>query len=743
MTPSTARKAISYPREVSLASTAEVISVRFEEQVAANRHRLAVSAGNTTLSYRALNEAANRIAALLLPDPGAEAIGVLIGQRASIVAVMLGVLKAGKIFVPLDPRQPPARLRRILEDCQARVLVTDGQSLNEAHALLQPGLQLINVDALDTSVDGHDTDVDVEGDALACLIYTSGSTGIPKGVMQTHRGLLHRTKVLTDLLRVTRSDRIAMLATSAVSQGVSTTLQALLNGASLHPFDLRESGFADLAAWLIDRRITVLVCSPGAFRHFARTLTTREEFPNLRVIRLGSEPVLPRDVELYRQHFGRGCTLVGTFGSTESGPVATYVMDHDSEIAESVPAGYPVDDSTVRILNETGAVCPAGEPGEIVVHSNFLFPGYWRDPDRTAAAFVPMTHAGGGHFYRTGDIGKMRPDGCLEYIGRKNLQVKIRGFRVELEEIERALCAHPCVLEAVAMVQPDKNGDQKLVAGVVSTMEPPPAADTLRAHLRSMLPEQMVPSTFQFLRALPRNANGKVCRLTLSAPDGSASPVRADNRPPSDIVESCLMRLWEELLDQPPISVTANFFEAGGHSLLAARLSTSIERAFGTHLPLSAFIAATTIEQQARLIRNHQKNAPWPSLVPIRANGSKPPLFCMHLREGDVLSYRDLARHLPSDQPLYGLQSRGLDGMSLINTRMEDMARDYVAEIRKLYPGGPYAICGWSFGGVVAFEVARQLEQEGQEVALLALLDSVVPQLASRPAPLLRREVRR
>jgi thioesterase domain-containing protein len=322
--------------------------------------------------------------------------------------------------------------------------------------------------------------------------------------------------------------------------------------------------------------------------------------------------------------------------------------------------------------------------------------------------------------------------------------VKIRGFRIELEEIERSLCAHPSVLEGAVIAHPDRNGDQNLVVYVVPKGAHALTVDALRAYLRNTLPDQMVPSTFHFLPALPRTANGKVSRSALSAQQESSQSVPSDNRPPADFVEACLIRLWEELLEPRPINVTANFFELGGHSLLAARLSTSIERAFGTKLPLSVFIDATTIEQQARLIRAHRKNAPWPLLVPIRANGSKPPLFCMHLREGDVWSYRDLARHLPPEQPLYGLQSSGLDGAGKINTRIEDMARDYAAEIRKLRPGGPYAICGWSFGGVVAFEVARELERQGQRVALLALFDSFVPGHGRRrPAALLEREIRR
>jgi amino acid adenylation domain-containing protein len=719
---------------VAVGSIAEAISARFEKQVTANRQKVAISAHGGPLSYQALNEAANRIArALLNAVPHTQTVGVLIGQGSCVIAAMLGVLKARKIFVPLDPSQPPARLLQIIDDCQARVLVTDTQNLEGARTWLPADLQLLNVGELDGSVNGDNLELPVESEALACLIYTSGSTGVPKGVMQTHRNLLHKVEALTNLLQVDGHDRIGMLATCSVAQGVSTALQALLNGASLHPFDVKERGVGELAAWLTEQKITVLVCGPSTFRHFTRTLTPRDEFPDIRAIRLGSEQVLAGDVELYQRHFNTHCVLVGTLGSTEAGPIAACVMDHGTEIDDVVPAGYPVSGTTIRILDDDERLSPVGEPGEIIVRSQSVFTGYWRDPDRTAVAFVSVPGADDAEFYRTGDLGKWRPDGSLEFVGRKNLRVKIRGVRIELEEIERALCTHPAVREAVVAVHRNRSEDQRLVAGVVSAPGARLTADDLRAHLRRTLPEQMMPSTFQFVAALPRTANGKICRTALPAPLDTPSLDQLPNRLPSDNVELRLLRIWEELLEHSPISVTANFFELGGHSLLAARLSTSIERTFGAKIPLSAFVDAVTIEQQARLIRQYGKTARWPSLVPIRATGSKPPLFFMHMREGDVLAYRDLARHLPADQPLYGLQSRGLDGMSPINTRIEDMARDYVREIRKLYPNGPYALCGWSFGGVVAFEVARQLEHQGQPVVLLALLDSVIPSRRGTP----------
>ncbi len=721
-------------RASSIKAGAESVSARFEEQVAANPDRLAVSAVDQQLSYRQLNESANRIARrVLAAAPETETVAVLLGQGGSIIAAMLGVLKAGKTFVPLDPRQPSARMLQILGDCEAQVLVTDTGSLPDARALLGPDLKLVDIATVDTSQSSDNLYLSVPGQTLACLIYTSGSTGSPKGVVQTHTGLLNRSKAMADLLGADPEDRFSLVASCSVAQGVSTTLQALLNGASIHPFDLRGLGVGELAAWLVAQGITILTCSPSTFRHFAATISTEDKLPKLRSIRLGSEQILPHDFELYRRHLHRGCVLVGTLGSTEAGPVATYVMNHDSEIGAVVPAGYPLNGTTVKILDDHGGVCPTGEPGEIVVRNDFHCAGYWRDPDRTAALFIDVPHAGTARFCRTGDIGKMSSDGCIEHLGRRNLRVKIRGFRIELAEIERSLCRHSAVLEAAVIVRPHSN-EESLAAFIASRTPQPLSVEELRAHLQISLPQQMIPASFEFVPALPRTAVGKIDRTALA--DLCAARVAAPvEQPPRDAVELCLTHLWEDLLEHHPINVTDDFFAVGGHSLLAARLSAAIERTFGVRLPLATFLTAATVEQQARLLRDKRSTTEWPLLVPINTRGSKPPLFCLHLADGNVLSYRDLARHLPSDQPLYGIQASGLDGTSRIYTRIEDMARVYVAEIRRFYPSGPYALCGWSYGGFIAFEMARQLEQQRQPIALVALFDTHAPRHIRRGRP--------
>jgi thioesterase domain-containing protein/acyl carrier protein len=286
---------------------------------------------------------------------------------------------------------------------------------------------------------------------------------------------------------------------------------------------------------------------------------------------------------------------------------------------------------------------------------------------------------------------------------------------------------HPLVADAAVVEQRGDGGDSRLRAYIVTRTSSSTAADDLRTHLRHSVPDYMVPASFEIVEALPRTASGKVNRPVLEACAEAPEAAATAAAQRLDPTETRLTQIWEDLLGRRPLPAAADFFDSGGDSLLAARLSVAIERAFGVRLPLSTFVAARTVRAQAQVLRTAGRQTEWPSLIPLRSTGSRPPIFFFHLIDGDVLGYRDLARHLPADQPVYGLQSRGLDGISRINTRIEDMAHDYVREIRARFPTGPYALCGWSYGGRVAFEVARQLEQEGQHVALLALLDSRLP----------------
>jgi acyl carrier protein len=392
------------------------------------------------------------------------------------------------------------------------------------------------------------------------------------------------------------------------------------------------------------------------------------------------------------------------------------------------PIGRPIANTRIHLLDRGGHPVPVGVPGDLHVGGVPLARGYLDRRELTASRFLPDPFGDepGARVYLTGDRARWLADGTLEYLGRSDNQVKVRGFRVELGEVEAALVAHPAVRAAAVVVREERPDDKRLVAYVVPENLPGPSATEVRAFLQRTLPEYMLPSAFVTLHALPLSPNGKVDRRALPALDRG----RGDDRtfvPPRDEVEQRLAEIWRRLLAlEGPVGVTDDFFDLGGHSLLAVRLFAEIERAFGTHLPLALLFEGATIESLA--IRLRPQPGPTPlrtAVVPIQhGEPSRPKLFLTPWISGEVLGYRELVAHLGKDQPVYALEAVGLDGRTRPIRSVEEMARYHVSELRKVQPEGPYLLGGYCFGGVVAFEMARQLHDQGQEVSLLALMDA-------------------
>jgi thioesterase domain-containing protein/acyl carrier protein len=371
---------------------------------------------------------------------------------------------------------------------------------------------------------------------------------------------------------------------------------------------------------------------------------------------------------------------------------------------------------------------PVGVVGELCIGGAGVARGYVDKEEITAQRFVPDPFAdkSGARMYRTGDLGKWRKDGQIEFLGRNDFQVKIRGFRIELGEIEARMAEHPEVRETVVVAREEADGTKRLVGYVVANNPTELTSHELRKYLKERLPEYMVPSAFVQLERLPLTPNGKLDRKKLPLPDDLAIHSATRFVAPRTLLERQLAEIWEELLEKHPVGVTENFFDLGGHSIMAVRLIARIERLCGKRIPMAALFQKATVEGLAQILAATDSPA-WSPLVPIQPSGSHPPLFFVHAVGGQVLSYMDLSRHLGQDQPFYGLQSRhGVQGMAY-HTRLEDMAEEYVAAIRAFRPVGPYQLGGWSMGGVVAFEIARQMRKAGQEVSLLALVDSHVP----------------
>lgn len=587
------------------------IPQRFEKIVRLYPDQLAVKTSTHALTYGELNGAANRLAQAILAERGArqEPVALLMEHDAPVVAAILGSLKAGKFYVPLDPALPRARLQYILEDLKASSVVTNHRNLSLAKSLAGTALDVLNNDEL-----GHlprtDPVVDLSPRSLSWVIYTSGSTGKPKGVMQTHRNVLHFMMSYTNGLRISPDDRLTLLYSFSVNGGAHDIFAALLNGAALFPLDLKGEGLAGLGSWLKDERITIYHSVPTVFRHFVDSLTGQEKFPHLRVVRLGGEPVHQREVDMFRKHFPDDCILVNRLGSSETGSLRMYFIDKETRThGNLVPVGYPVPDNEILLLEEDGRPC-AGDEGEIAVKTRYVSPGYWGRPDLTDAVFLPDPAGGEERIYRTGDLGRMLPDGCLLHLGRKEFFVKVRGYRIDIDEIENALRDCAGIKEAVVVARNNNSGDERLIAYYVPTLPPGPDVGELRAFLRASLPEYMIPGAFVTLDSIPLTVTRKIDRKALPDPVTSRPETGTPYAAPTTSTERELAGIWAEVLGVDEIGIHDDFFALGGHSLAAARIISRVIATFQSDLSIKALFDSPTIATMAAVIAgNAQRKA--------------------------------------------------------------------------------------------------------------------------------------
>jgi amino acid adenylation domain-containing protein len=691
----------------------ETLSGRFERMASAHADRTALETAEEKWPYGLLNRRANQIARGIRKAKGGERVALLLNHDATMVASLLGALKAGKTYVPVDPRYPKERTSSVLRDCGAEILLTDRANLPLARAL--SGLDLLVVDELGREESGENVDARTPGNGLAYLLYTSGSTGHPKGVMQTHENVLGFIKSYTNALHIEARDRLSLLSSYGFDASVMDLFGALLNGAALCPIDVRGKG-SDLGGSLRRLGVTVYHSTPTVYRHLVTTDDDACRFPKIRLVVLGGEEALRSDVEHFRKRFSPEALLVNLAGQTESSLNLLYFVDRETSVERaSLPIGYAVAETEVLLLDEAGA--PTELRGEMGIRSARVAPGYWgvKDP----RAFLPDPEGGERRIYRTGDYARFLADGSLEFLGRRDLQVKVRGFRVELGEVETLLAQHPGVAAAAASVFEAVPGDRRLAAHFVARDSPFPSTRALRDYLREKLPEHMVPGAFVRLEALPLTPSGKVDRRALPVPRIGVSEDRVRTAP-RDPIEKALVSIFEHVLGTEGISVEDDFFDLGGHSLVAVRLFAELEKALAVRLPLATIFRAPTVETLARVLREKGRRVPFSSLVSLQPFGQLPPLFAVHGHSGEVLFYRDLARHLGPNQPFFALQAWGLGG-GPAHRSIEAMATHYLEEMRTVQGKGPYSIGGYCMGAFVAFEMAQQLRTRGEEVSLLAL----------------------
>ena len=712
---------------------------RFEQVVAHYPDNIAVRSAGQSLTYRQLDKAANRLAHAIIGLRGtqSEPIAFLLEHGANAIISMLGIMKAGKAYVPVDPFYPPAWMTQILDDTHAELVVTNYQNLPLVMtSLVNPGrVTVLNLDTLEDTLPAEQPAVQIACTEMAYILFTSGSTGAPKGSIHSHHEVLQNTRAQADELHFSPSDRFSLFITLGFEASRFSITGALMNGGRLCLYDIRSLGLGGLAEWIIQEQISILLSTPSTFRHMCNLVPKDLLFSSVHIIMLGGESVTSQDVAHFRSHFQQGCILVNALGMTETGAIAQMKINHLSVLqGHNVPAGYTIGDKVIVLVDEAGQTVQPGEVGEILVKSHYLSPGYWRSPSLTAEKFSVDPEDKTVRIFRTGDLGRLRPDGCLEYQGRKDAQIKIRGFRVDPAEIEAVLHQYPGVKNSAVIARELKHSPDnlQLVAYIESEDTTNLSKKEVRSFLASQLPDYLVPQLIVLLDKLPLTPTGKINRRILPEPETLGQGVEQNYVAPRDSIEVQLVKIWEKVLKTRPIGVQDDYFELGGNSLLAAQLFTQIEKVFGKKLPLATLFQAATIEDQANILRQDNWIPNWSSLVALRTGGSKSPLFCAAPVGGNVLSYHDLMQHLDPEIPIYGLQAIGLDGMQTVHRNVNEIATHYVKEILNLQSDGPFYLSGSSFGGLVAYEMAQQIHDLGKLVALVAMFDAYGPNYPKR-----------
>jgi len=707
-----------YPRE-------QCIHQLFEAQVARTPDAIAVVFENQQLTYQELNVRANRLAQYLrLCGVGPETlVAICIERSLEMVIGLLGILKAGGAYVPLDPSYPKERLAFMLSDTQAPVLLTQARLVG---ALPE---HLATVICLDTDwgkiahESGANPVCTVTAANLAYIIYTSGSTGTPKGVMTPHRGVA-RLLFGVDYVHLNAAQRILQLATLSFDASTFELWGALLHGGRCVLFPEKDLTFEALGIVLRRHAITTLWLTASLFN--AVIDNAPEALSGIEQLLIGGEALSVPHVRRAFQ-FLPNTQIINGYGPTENTTFACCypIPQLPTEMMQSIPIGRPIGNTNVSILDKHLQPVPVGVPGELYIGGDGLARGYLNRPDLTAERFIPDPFGPEpeARLYKTGDLTRYLPDGNIEYLGRLDHQVKIRGFRIELGEIEAVLMTHPMIREALALAREDTPGDTRLVVYVVPAQGEEVNTNILRTYLKERLPAYMVPSAFVLLAAMPITPNGKVDRQALPAPRAMQRERAVSFVPPKSLLQLQLAHIWEELLDVRPVGITDDFFDLGGHSLLAARLATRMMDDFGKRIPLATLFSGATIAHLEAVLLHSAEHGPDSPVVQVQAGKAKQPFFFLHgdLRDSGLYSLK-LARALDPDRPFYVIHPALTKGRPLPHT-LEAIAAAHLDALRAIQPAGPYLLGGFCAGAHVAFEMAQQLQAQGEQADRLVMIE--------------------
>ena len=716
-----------FPRE-------QCIHQIFEQQVEKNPNSIALEFADEKLSYADLNGRANQLAHYLRKlGVGPDTIVALCVERsAEMFIAILGILKAGGAYLPLDPAYPRDRLAFMMEDAGTRVLLTHEHVRSTLPA---QSAQTIFLDRDWKEIARESTGnlaSKTTAENLAYVMYTSGSTGKPKGVAVPHRSVV-RLVQNTNYARFGPDEVFLQFATLSFDASTFEIWGSLLNGAKLVVMPPGLGSLAKVGEAIRRNGVTTLWLTAGLFHQMVET--ELESLRGVRQLIAGGNVLSVPHVEQAAREL-HGCQFINGYGPTENTTfTCCYPVKPQTQFTATVPIGFPISNTQVYILDDELAPVPIGVVGELYTGGTGLALGYLNDPALTAEKFIPhpFSKQPGARLYRTGDLARYRADGRIEFLGRMDHQVKLRGYRIELGEIETAIKEHSAVKNAVVMLRQSDHGDKQLVAYIVANSNHPEfhnkvMASELKALLKKTLPDYMVPAYFVLLEKLPLMESGKIDLRALPPPNGMRPDLEDTHVAPRDDLERRLVFVFEKVLGVQSVGIRDNFFDLGGHSMLAVPLVSEIEKEFGQRIPLVSFFQGANVEFLASLLRQDVRSLSWPTVVEIQKGGQGVPLFCVSNPNVNALGYRTLARYLDPNQPVFGLQSQypeDLDG-EYSQEAVDQMATEYLEALRSVRPTGPYQFIGLCRGAHIAYEMSRRLQQEGEQVALLGILDTWV-----------------
>ncbi len=705
-----------YPRD-------KCIHDLFEAQVEKTPDHTAVMFMDRKLTYRELNEKANQLARELRGNgvSAGSIVGIMVERSCEMIIGLLGILKAGGAYLPIDPGYPEERIRYMLEDSGATVLLV--QKPGESSLLQAGNGRTVKTMQLDMNAiysgDGLNLEKVSNPDDLAYVLYTSGSTGKPKGVMVEHASIINTLMFLQDKYPLLKNDTYLLKTTYSFDVSTAELFGWFFEGGRLAILEPEAEKEPNRILEAIKKyQVTHLNFVPSMLDVFLDVIKDKdiETLKGVKYVFAAGEALRSNLVRKSHSMID-GVRLENLYGPTETSIYGTGYSLQKSEEIPDVPIGKPISNMRAYILDKHLRMQPAGVAGELCLSGIGVARGYLNKPELTAEKFVVDPFVPGGRMYRTGDLAKWMDDGNIRFCGRIDHQVKIRGFRIELGEIEATIAQHPSVKGTVVIVREDRPGDKRLVAYIVLSGESAMMTEELRQFLKERLPDYMVPSAFVVMEALPLTPNGKIDRKALPVPDRFVS--EKCFIAPRNTVESQLTWIWMKALGLQRIGITDNFFDLGGNSLIALRLISEVKKVAGKNLPVSALYQAPTIEQLGKMLDGKDRSVQWSSLTPIQTVGSKRPFYWTYGQESNAL----LSRYLDDDQPFYALHHQGADGKRVRYTAVEEIAAHYLKEVRTVQPEGPYLLGGYSFGAMVALEMAQKLYGEGEEVFLLFLLN--------------------